>query len=179
MNRLRAWLALLGPAGVLGLGVLFFCIPFYVSALRPAERELAALRSTAERLHARGPFPVVAADQRVDELRRFYALLPPLDRLTDELEQVYALARDAQLDLMQGEYRLEARGMGPAAYHIMLPIRGTYEQVRAFVASVLNEKPTASVDALRLERKTIAETRIEAQVRLTLYFRPLDESVAR
>ena len=34
MNRLHAFLRKLGAAGVLGLGVLFFCIPFYFSALR-------------------------------------------------------------------------------------------------------------------------------------------------
>lgn len=179
MNRVDSWLRGLGAAGVLGLGVLFFCLPFYFSALRPAERELAARRDAVERLRSRGPFLPVAADPRAEELRRFYGLFPPLQQLTDELEQVFSLARDAKLDLLQGDYRLEQQGAGPARYHVVLPVRGTYTQVRAFVAAVLKEKPTASVDALRFERKKIAETEIDAQVRLTLYFRPRDESENR
>ena len=172
MNRLESWLRALVVAGVLGLGVLFACALFYFSAVRPAQSELAARRDAAERLKNREPVKSVSADPRVEELQRFYELFPPLAQLTDDLEGVYALARDAKLDLMQGEYRLEQAGAGPARYQLALPVRGTYAQVRAFVGAVLKEKPTASVDSLRFERKTVADNQIEAQVRITLYFRP-------
>jgi hypothetical protein len=179
VNRARSWLRKLGTAGVLALGVFTFCIPFYFSALRPAERELAAQGEAAERLRSRGPFRPVSVDHRSDELRRFYGLFPPLRDLTDELEQVYTLARDSKLELMQGEYRLERPAAGLAAYRVTLPLRGSYSQIRSFVGAILRDKPTASVDGLRFERKKIAETQIEAQVRLTLYFRPSDESETR
>ena len=179
MNRVESWLRALGVAGVLGIGVLIACALFYFSALRPAESELAARKEAAEQLRNREPVRTVSADPRVEELQRFYALFPPLRQLTDELEGVYALARDAKLSLVQGEYRLEQQGAGPARYTIALPVRGTYAQVRAFVAAVLKEKPTASVDALRFERKNVSENQIEAQVRLTLYFRPHDDSETR
>ncbi len=172
MSRLHALLRRLGTTGVLGLGVLFFCIPLYFSALRPAERELSAQREAAERLRARGPYRTVSADRRTEELRRFYGLFPPVETLADELERVYALAREAGLELAQGEYRLENRSAGPLAYRITLPIRGTYAQTRSFVAAVLKEMPIVSVDALRFERKKTVETQIDAQVRLTIHFRP-------
>lgn len=179
MNRLHAVLRKLGAAGVLGLGVLFFCIPFYFTALRPAEHELGAQREAAERLRARGPFRPVAVDDRADELRRFYGLFPPIERLTEELERVYSLAREAKLELMQGEYRLDKRNAGPVAYRITLPIRGTYAQIRSFVGAVLREMPIASVDALRFERKKIVEAQLDAQVRLTLHFRPDEDAATR
>lgn len=179
MNRVESWLRSLGVAGVLGLGVLFACVPFYFSALHSAQTELAARRAAADRLKNREPVRPVSADPRAEELQRFYALFPPLQKLTDELEGVYTLAREAKLDLMQGEYRLEQQGAGPARYQLVLPVRGTYSQVRAFVAAVLKEKPTASVDALRFERKNVAENQIDAQVRITLYFRPHDETETR
>jgi hypothetical protein len=172
VNRVHAFLSRLGAAGVLGLGILFFCIPFYFSAVRPAELELAAQREAAERLRSRGPFRPVSADHRAEELRRFYGLFPAPERLSEELKTVYSLAREAKLELMQGEYRLEKRGGGPVAYRITLPVRGTYSQLRSFVDLVLQEMPIASVDALRFERKKIAETQVDAQVRLTLYFQP-------
>jgi hypothetical protein len=179
MNRVHALLSRLGAAGVLGLGILFFCLPFYFSAVRPAELELAAQRDAAERLRSRGPFRPVAIDHRADELRRFYGLFPAPQRLTEELKTLYSLAREAKLELMQGEYRLEQRTAGLLAYRITLPVRGTYGQLRSFVDLVLQEVPIASVDALRFERKKIAETQVDAQVRLTLYFQPGNDTDTR
>lgn len=175
MIRLHALLARLGATGVAGLGVLFFCLPFYFSTLRPAERELDAQREASERLRARGPFRPVATDRRSEELRRFYGLFPAVAALSDELERIYSHAYDSKLELMQGEYRLEKRAPGLVAYRVTLPIRGTYSQVRSFVGAVLKEMPIVSVDALRFERKKIADTQIEAQVSLTIHFRPNDD----
>lgn len=174
MSRANELLDRLGAFGVLGIGVLLFCLPFYFSALRPAEQELSAQRDAAERLRGRGPFRAVAVDDRAADLLRFYALLPPLAQLPEELGRVYALAQSARLELMQGEYRLDRRAAGPVAYRITLPIRGSYAQLRAFLDAVLREMPIASVDALRFERKRAADARLDAQVQLTLYFRPGD-----
>jgi len=174
LKRAQKWLHALGPAGVLGVGVLIFCVPFYLSAVSPAERELQAQRSVAERLRSRTPFQPVASEGRADELRRFYGLFPPLERLPDELERVYALARSAKLELLQGEYRLEKPPFGIAFYRITLPIRGTY-QIRQFVAAALKSMPIASLDALRFERKKAGDSQLEAQLRMTIYFRPANE----
>lgn len=175
MRRLRAWLRLLGIAGTLGIGVLIACAGFYVSALLPAERELAAQRLAAERLRMRTPYQPVSLGGRADELRRFYQLFPPADLLADQLERLYGLARQAQLELAQGEYRLDKRDAGLWSYRVTLPIRGTYAQVRGFVGSVLKAMPIASVDGLRFERKRVGDTLLDAQVRLTLHFQPREE----
>jgi hypothetical protein len=178
VNRVQEWLRALGPTGVIGIGVLIFCIPFYFSAVRPAERELQAQRSVAERLRARVPFQPVASEGRAEELRRFYSLFPPLERLPDQLELIYGLARAAKLELLQGEYRLEKPPVGLAYYRITLPLRGSYAQIRQFIGSTLKSMPVASLEALRFERKRVGDTRIEAQIRLTVYFRPANEGDA-
>ena len=175
MRLLRRVLEVLGAAGVVGLGVLLFAGAFFFSALDPAEREVRALALGAARLRTRTLAQPGAAGDPGDDLRRFYALFPPTERLSGELERLYALARTANLELQQGEYRLDAKSPGLAAYHISLPIRGAYPQIREFVAATLTEVPIASVDALRFERKKVGETSLEAQVRLTLYFRQQDE----
>ena len=178
MNRVQEWLRALGPTGVIGIGVLIFCIPFYFSAVRPAERELQAQRSVAERLRARVPFQPVASEGRAEELRRFYSLFPPLEKLPDQLELIYSLARAAKLELLQGEYRLEKPPVGLVYYRITLPLRGSYAQIRQFIGSALKSMPVASLEALRFERKRVGDTRIEAQIRLTVYFRPANEGDA-
>lgn len=171
MNRLRLILRSLGTSGVLGLGILFFCAPLYFGALRPAERELEARRAAAERQRAHLPARP-GGDPRAAELEAFYALFPPVERLGGELERLYGLARASGLELLQGEYRVERRPGGLTFYRIALPVRGGYAQVRGFASAVLTRMPVASIDGLRFERKKPGDALLDAQLRLTIHFRP-------
>lgn len=175
MRRLHRALEALGAAGVIGVGVLIFCVPFYVSAVRPVERELQAQRQAVERLRGRAAFQPVSNGGRAEELQRFYGLFPPLERLPDQIERVYGFARAANLELLRGEYRLEKLTSGMALYRITLPIRGSYPQIRRFVDSMLKNMPFASLDTLRFERKQVGDPQLEAQISLTVYFRPATE----
>jgi hypothetical protein len=166
MRRLRRLLDAIGPAGVAGIGVLIFCVPFYFSALAPAQAELER-RSAASKVSQKTVFPKDDAS----ELERFYNRFPRVERLPGELESLYAHARSSHVQLLQGEYRLESSAGGLTAYHVTLPVRGSYPQLRQFVGRVLRDMPTASLDALRFERKKAADAQLEAQVRLTIYLR--------
>ena len=91
--------------------------------------------------------------------------------------RLHRLARSSGLDLAQGEYRLERRASGLWAYRVTLPVRGSYSQLRAFLGVLLTSMPTASIDALRFERKKAADTQLEAQVRVTLHARPSGDTL--
>ena len=171
MNGVSPVLERLGPAGLTALGVLLFCVIFQFSTVQPLERELAAQRAAAERLKSRSPVQLASAPDKADELRRFYSLFPPVSRLPDELDRVYGLARDAGLNIQQGEYRLESRGAGLMSYRVTFPIKGSYGEIRKFVGTTLKDMPIASVDVLRFERKKVGDAQLEGQVRLTIHFR--------
>jgi hypothetical protein len=173
--RANAWLRRIGAPGVIGIGVLLACAGFWVSALQPIQAELAAQRLALEHLRTRSPFQPVSIGGREQELRRFQRLFPPAAGLTDELERLHGLARRAGLDLAQGEYRLEKRPAGLWAYRVLLPVRGSYPQLRDFVAAVLKSMPVASIDALRFERKKALDSQLDAQIRFTIYVRPAGE----
>lgn len=173
MRRLRRWLDALGPAGVVGLGVLGFCVPFWFGALLPIEREVAKRTAAAAAQRTRPPVQAVSAPEGAAELERFHRRFPTLDGLQAEVESVYAHARAARLQLAQGEYRLE-KGAGLAAYRVTLPVRGSYPQVRQFIGLILKNMPTASLDGLRFDRKKAGDAQLEAQVRLTIYLRPVE-----
>lgn len=175
-GRLNAALRRLGTAGVLGIGLLLACAAFYVSSLAPLDQEIAAQKAALERLQSRKLYQPASAGGRAEELRRFYNLFPPAERLTEEVARVHRLGRGAGLDLAQGEYRLERRPTGLWAYRITLPVRGTYAQLRDFLAALLKDMPVASIEALRFERKRAAETQLEAQVRVTVHVRPAGDS---
>jgi hypothetical protein len=172
VRRLRRILETLGAPGVIGIGVLVFCLPFYLASVAPAERELAKRSAAAAKTTRLAGQPVSAPDGAAD-LERFYRRFPTLDALQSELEAIYAHARASRLQLAQGEYRLE-KGVGLAAYRVTLPVRGSYAQVRQFVGHVLKDMPTASLDAVRFDRRKAGDAQLEAQVRLTIYLRPVE-----
>ncbi len=172
MRRLRRLLEELGAPGVIGIGVLAFCLPFYLASVVPAEREVAKRSAAAAKTTRLAAQPVSAPDGAAD-LERFYRRFPTLDALQSELESLFAHARASKLQLAQGEYRLE-KGAGLAAYRVTLPVRGSYAQVRQFVGHVLKDMPTASLDAVRFDRRKAGDAQLEAQVRLTIYLRPVE-----
>jgi hypothetical protein len=179
MRVLRNLAEMLGTTGVLGIGLLLFCALFYFSGVRPLEHEVEAQRVAAERLKTRAPVQLASSRDRAEELRRFYSLFPGVDQLPRELDRMYAIARAANLQVQQGEYRLEARGNGLVAYRVTFPIRGTYGQIREFIGTTLKDISIASLDALRFERKKAGDTQLEAQLRFTIHFRPDGEEAPR
>ena len=175
----RDLLEALGPLGVVGIGLLLAFLPFYLSAIAPAEQALAHQRFAAERLPAHAQTRAAAAESRAQQLRSFERLFPPVARLPDELERLYGLARDAHLDLSRGNYRLEDDGGPLLQYRVTLPLHGTYPGIRQFLAQVLHAMPAVSVDALQFERDGVQAPMLNAQVQLTVYFRSSRRSEAR
>jgi hypothetical protein len=169
MRQLRRILDALGLAGVVGIGVLLFCVPFYFSALGPAQAEVKRRDAAAAvRLPTQ---PLQRGDDWSADLERFYSRFPRVERLPSELDALYAHAKVSKVQLLQGEYRMESRGAALAAYRVTLPVRGSYPQLRQFVGRVLKDMPTTSLDAVRFERRKAADAQLEAQVRLTIYLR--------
>src|SRR5207302_1772585 len=72
---------------------------------------------------------------------------------------------------------MEHEASGLWAYRVTLPVHGSYSQLRSFLGALLTGMPTASIDALRFERKKAADTELEAQVRVTLHARPSGETL--
>ena len=135
-------------------------------------------RRAAERAAACAHTGAGAAERPARGLQCFERVFPPLARLPDELERLYGLARDAHLDLARGDYRLEDEGGPLLEYRVTLPLHGTYSAIRQFVAQVLHSMPVVSVDALQFERDGVQAPLLNAQVRLTVYFRSSGRSEA-
>jgi hypothetical protein len=169
--RLEAALAALGPAGVIAIGLFIGAAAFYFLAVLPAERSLESRRQLAARQSMRVPLQKVSENPQSE---RFYALFPPLDKLTDHLERVHRYAATAGVQVMKGDYRFEGKDGALGAFHMSLPVRGGYAEIRRFVGLVLKEIPIASLDGLRFERKKAGEPQLDAQIQLTLYFRPAE-----
>lgn len=128
-------------------------------ALR-AQARLARVQSGAE------PVPEPPGRQ----LASFHQALPAQFDATASIDRIYEAAAAEGLSLARGEYALQ---IDPetrlARYQILLPVRGSYPQLRRFLGSALAAVPALALDDVEFQRKDIAETQLEARVRMTLY----------
>ena len=108
-------------------------------------------------------------------LYQFYRHFPVKERLPNLLRIIYREAEGQGLLLAEGSYQLvPIKDTHLAAYQISLPVKGSYTQIRQFVAQLLRVLPTVAVDELHFSRDAITNTQLEAKIRLTLYLRVND-----
>jgi hypothetical protein len=172
--RARNSLEGIGWPGIAGLALCAFSIVLAATAITARVAELEALQAEVEELEARylmtGSTRPGAGSSREDQLQSFYGFFPPLSTLPDWLERIYAAAEKNGVALEIGEYRLvQERGWRLARYQLTLPVKGSYRQIRGFVAQVLTEVPAAALDEIGFRRDAAASDRIDARLRLTLY----------
>jgi hypothetical protein len=169
--RLRSAVERLGRTGGFGIALLFGCAVFFVTAVRPAEDELAALQEQrgAEELARRGGRPLVDS---VAQLDQFMAFFPPENSTPRWLGLMYAAADKERLVLAQGTYKVRGEsGVGLVSYQVTVPVRGTYPQVRRFIGKVLADVPAASLESVQFQRERSADGAIDAKVVFALHLR--------
>lgn len=168
IERLNAALERLGVAGVIALGVLCLDAALAVSGVLPLRERLAQAQERSRVAAARSAATPAASAAR-DPLDRLLAVFPPPARLPEELARLFRLAEEHQVQLLQGDYRLEPFGSLLQVYRISLPVKGGYPQVRAFLAAALNAMPFLALDSIRFERQRIGDASVETQLNFSLF----------
>lgn len=161
-NRLNRQLALLGMPGVAGIGLLLFCLAFYLSGIRPLEINIAQHQQLlAEQLPAR-------SEPKAD-WRKLRASLPDMAEADRQIEKIHALAASNQVKLKEGEYKDETfKGAQLVARHLNFSVKGDYFQVRHFLSALLTQFPTLSLDAVQFQKPTGGGA-LETRIALSLY----------
>lgn len=174
VSRLRGFAAGLGAAGVVGIGFLVFGAALYASSVLPARDELKRLETRAARA-ARGGADGLAAGSNavassVEQLERFQRQFPAFSDAPALVLKLHSIAAANGIALEAGEYRLvKDRDWNIARYQITLPLKGSYPQVRLFLAQLLDEVPALSLDEISIKRDSISARTAETRVRLTVY----------
>ena len=169
LYALRVAVHRLGRVGGFGLALAAGAAVFHFSAVRPAQRELAALelRAGEAQKRARPAAPAVVA---ADDIDRFIGFFPPFESTPRWLRALYAVAEREKLELLQGSYKLsEDPLLGLAYYRILLPVRGGYPQIRGFVAGALDEIPALALESIVLQREKVGDSAIDAKISFTLH----------
>lgn len=172
--RLRYWLPRLGWPGILAIGLLAICLPFYFSTLRPLQARLddaqryansaqADIQHASATVHSRGSAPD-------EQLAEFYKHFPAESNSPLWLEKLAALAEKNGLSFNVGEYKMTRDKFGQLVrFNIILPMHGKYPQIRKFLASVTTEIPSMALENVQFERNKIMDSSVNAKVKLVLY----------
>jgi Tfp pilus assembly protein PilO len=168
------WVKYLGMQGLAGLVLVMLALTVFLGFILPSETKLK--RVTSEAVDVQNHYkmeqanPVARKLSVESSLTSFYKLLPPEQSATKLLDKIYKSASKESLRLTQGEYKFTKEKAGHLGnYQIILPVKGSYVQVRRFIAKVLNGVPSAALDGVSFRRETIGGTELEAKIQFTIF----------
>ena len=172
----RRRLDAIGWMGAVGVALVTFAVVLKLSAVSALDAELVDLKSEAESLHASYQIslkqPAGTRNGPADQLETFYEFFPAVGSLRESLLALYGAAEKHGITLELGNYKLiQEKGRRLARYQITLPVRGSYDQIRGFMAAVLNQVPSAAFEDIGLKRETIGSPALDASIRLSLFVR--------
>ncbi len=177
MLQLRWQANRLGAAGKTGLGLIVVSMIYFFSALLPQESDLQKLKERAETLRMQeqaqqNPGETdggkkLSADQA---LQVFYDFFPRIDSSPFWIRELVQLAKKHGVELNSSEYRLvNENDARLARYEMILPVKGRYPQIRAFMSAALEAVPAMAISAIAMKRENITSDRLEVRLEINLY----------
>lgn len=170
-----AWLARrIGVPGGTGVATLLGALSLLVVQAIPAVGHLDDLdrQQTAARARLAAPAtqPDAASLTPAQQLAAFYEDFPRGAKIPDVLARINQIAEEEKLALELGEYAFsKAQGGRLDEFHITLPVKGSYPQVRKFAAAALAAHPSLSLESLSLRREKVGEGAVEGRIVFLLF----------
>lgn len=167
----------LGIIGKIGLGLLVAAGIYFFSAVLPQESALLKLKERADILQMQAlskqiPGETETAKQMSGDqaLQAFYDFFPRIDSSPFWIRELVQLARKQGVELSSSEYRLiNENDARLARYEMILPVKGRYPQIRAFMADALETVPAMAISAIAIKRENVTVENLEARLEINLY----------
>jgi hypothetical protein len=155
-------LSLLDKASLLLLGA---ALAFSLLVVKPLQERSRLLASRV------APEAASDADAKVSEVYRFLAQGAggKEQTATDWLARLYGIGRGTGIELQSARYTTPAAGGRIERYEIVLPVSGSYGQIRDFLKRALAEIPVLSLDQMALRRDSRNDGAVHAELHLTLH----------
>jgi hypothetical protein len=157
----------LGVTGLIALALFGAAALFFFLAVKPLEARNALVESElaqAERQAPGGRAPAAGA-----RLAAFYRYFETGEAATDWLARLSAIGASSGVQIRSADYRLQKTGTRLERYEVVLPLTGSYPQIRAFLATALAEIPVLSLDQITIKKERAQGGAVEAEARLTLH----------
>jgi len=148
-------------------------LAFFVGTNVPLRHQVVTLQQELEAAkQARLESAANARPAPDTDARLFLERLPARGQLPQMTETILAQASASGIALERGTYDFSVMpSRRVVRARMTFPVHGKYPDIRRFVDGTLAALPSAAVDGLRLERKDIGATEIDAQVRFAVYLR--------
>jgi Tfp pilus assembly protein PilO len=158
-----------GRSGLAGIALLLAAAAFLVSTHLEVAAEVQALRADLAAAQSRARTP---AAEPVAEPATAMRALPARADMPAILRELFGKAARARLAVDTAKYEISATKSGVVVRHqIAFAVTGPYPQLRAFIDTTLATMPAVALSDLVLERKSIGDGNVEAQIRMTVYTR--------
>ncbi len=169
----------LGTIGKIGLGLLIMAIVLLIAAVFPQDTTLQTLKTQAETLQTQPlstsqktsrPTQKIGNDQA---LQIFYEFFPQIDSSPFWIRELARIAKKQRVEINSSDYRLVLeKGARLARYEMILPVRGRYPQIRAFIADALQAVPAMAITGMVIKRENVKTEQLDVRLAINLY---LDE----
>jgi Tfp pilus assembly protein PilO len=158
-----------GRPGLAGIALIMMSVVFLISTHLNLAQEVESLRSQLERARTQTPRKSRAV---TDPGSALLHSLPVRGDMPALLGVLLKQADDAHLAIDTGKYEATETKTGRLVrYQVSFPVVGPYPQVRQFIDATLTALPAVAIRELSLQRKTIGDSSVEAQIGLTVFTR--------
>ena len=156
----------IGMAGVAAIGLLAAALFFSNFMVRPLEERNALLKQSVSGK------PNTAAPSG-EKVAAVYAYLRKEEETTDWLAKLHGIGTATGIQVRAASYSTKPAEGRIVRYEIVLPVAGSYTQIRDFLKRAQAEIPVMSIDQVTLkkdEKKGAApQAALHAELRLTLH----------
>lgn len=162
----------LSSVGKLGLGLIVLSIVLFLAAIWPQYDMLDQVQEKAMLLQQQSKTDATQPIQLDDSqsVQVFYDSFPNVDSSPYWIKEIDTLAKKRGVELHGSDYRLiNDKGTKLARYEMILPVRGNYPQIRAFIADMLITIPAVALVDMIIKREDIKSGRLEVRLSLNLY----------
>ena len=151
-------------AGVAAIGLLAAALFFSNFVVKPLQEKNLSLTEAASRSgrkadHAQSGAKVAAV----------YEYLRKEEDTTDWLAKLHGIGTATGVQLRSATYRTQPAEGRIVRYEIVLPVAGSYGQIRDFLKRAALEIPVLSIDQVTLKKEERKGAALQAEMRLTLH----------
>ncbi|HEU4440813.1 MAG TPA: hypothetical protein VFR83_02195 [Burkholderiales bacterium] len=152
----------IGMAGVAAIGLLAAALFFSNFMVRPLEERNALLKQSASgKANSAAPSGAKVA--------AVYAYLQKEEATTDWLAKLHGIGTATGVEMRAATYGTKPAEGRIVRYEIVLPVAGSYAQIRDFLKRAQAEIPVMSIDQVTLKKDEKKGGAIHAEMRLTLH----------
>jgi Tfp pilus assembly protein PilO len=157
----------LGALGLAALAVMAAAAGFDFVVVKPLEASNAQLE---KRVSLQAPRTGAGEPgQAASKVAQVYAYLQKEEETTDWLAKLHGIGAATGVQLKSASYRTEKTAGRIVRYEMVLPLAGSYPQMRDFLQRALAEIPVMSIDQLTLKRESRDDGTLQAELRVTLH----------